>query len=462
MCKLLIFSVFLPISLFAQSLSQKLDAGIRKLLSDSQGKHAIVALYVVNAETGKVVYDHNAQVGLAAASSQKILTSIAALELLKPSFRFETALGYTGNISSGILNGNLVLTGSGDPTLGSWRYPATKETVLLDNFAKAVKSAGITSISGNILVDAASWETQTIPGGWIWDDIGNYYGAGVAALNWRENQFDLKLKPGRKEGDPASVVSTLPPMYGVHLVSELTTGKRGSGDNAVIYLAPGSTSGVVRGTIPLGEDPFTISGAMPDPSVQFTNTLSSHLNTLNVSIGTLRDSAQFTSQTVVTNKLLVHQSPPLDSINYWFLKRSINLYGEALVKTIAFQHSGFGSADTGLATIKRFWRERAIDPAEINMLDGSGLSPQNRLTAHALTTAMQYARSKPYFTQFYQALPEINNLRMKSGSIGGARSFTGYVNGKTGSYTFAIIINGYTGSSSGIVRQLYNILDILK
>jgi D-alanyl-D-alanine carboxypeptidase/D-alanyl-D-alanine-endopeptidase (penicillin-binding protein 4) len=156
--------------------------------------------------------------------------------------------------------------------------------------------------------------------------------------------------------------------------------------------------------------------------------------------------------------LYTNYSPPLDSINYWFLKKSINLYGEALVKTLGYEKRKMGSTDSGLAVIKAFWKSIGIDPASINISDGSGLSPQNRVTASALVRVMQYARARPWFRAFYNALPEINGIKMKSGTIGGAKSFTGYV----GDYTFAIIVNNYNGSSTEMVRKLYKVLDVLK
>ena len=102
------------------------------------------------------------------------------------------------------------------------------------------------------------FETQA-PGGWIWEDIGNYYGAGVSGLNWHDH-YDMKLKAGNKEGDPVDIVSTSPKLDYNYLINELQTGPKGSGDNAYIYLPPYSYSGFVRGTIPSGENSFIISG----------------------------------------------------------------------------------------------------------------------------------------------------------------------------------------------------------
>ncbi len=438
----------------AQGISKKLADAVAALEADDQMKSGILGLYVVKQQGGAVVFNKNAAIGFAMASSQKVLTSIASLELLGTDYRYKTLLGYSGTIENKTLEGNLYITGSGDPTLGSWRYDNTKEQVVLNKWIKAIRHEGISRINGNVIVSNNNWETQTIPGGWIWDDIGNYYGAGASALNWRENQYDLKLKSGNKTGDKVAIVATVPELSDVVFINELTTGKPGSGDNAYIYLPPYATTGYIRGTIPPNENTFTVSGSFPNPSGQFIYVFSNELKKQGIEVNQNTDQANQSKMT----ELVTHLSPPLDSINYWFLRKSINLYGEALVKTLCFEKKKEGSTAAGLEIIKSFWKDRGIGATAINMYDGSGLSPQNRITPEALVKAMQYARAQTYYNSFYNALPEINSIKMKSGSIGGVRSFTGYVNG----YTFAIVVNNYNGSSGEIVRKMYKMLELLK
>ena len=165
----------------------------------------------------------------------------------------------------------------------------------------------------------------------------------------------------------------------------------------------------------------------------------------------------------MTGLLGTHRSPSLDSLNFWFLKKSINLYGEALLKIMAWEQYGTGSTEKGVDVLKEFWKSHGIENAALNILDGSGLSPQNRVTAKSLVQALRYARSRHWFPSFYLSLPEINGMKMKSGSIGGARSFAGYQKSKNGrEYIFAIIVNNYDGSASDIVRKMYKVLDQLK
>jgi D-alanyl-D-alanine carboxypeptidase/D-alanyl-D-alanine-endopeptidase (penicillin-binding protein 4) len=292
--------------------------------------------------------------------------------------------------------------------------------------------------------------------------MGNYYGAGVSALNWRENQYDLKLKSG-KTGDKVSIITTVPALYDVTLIPELTAGKPGSGDNGYIYLPPYSNMGFVRGTIPPNESSFTISGSFPNPSLQLTSTFADALKSKGIDINKAANTSNQhlllkTGLPKMLTNIYTYYSPSLDSINYWFLKKSINMYGESFVKTLGYEKKQSGSTDSGLAVIKNFWKSNGIDPASINIMDGSGLSPQNRVTPAALVKVMQYARTRSWFNAFYKALPEINGIKMKSGTIGGVKSFTGYLGG----YTFAIIVNNYNGSSGEMVRKLYKVLDVLK
>ncbi len=450
-----ICSLFITGILHAQDISKKLDDAVKNLEADSQMKSAIIGFYVTD-RNGAVVFDKNSTIGLAVASSQKVITSAVSLELLGTSYRYKTELAYDGKIENGALNGNVYIAGYGDPTLGSWRYDNTKEQLVLNKWIQSLKQAGIRQLNGSVIGYDKKWESQTIPGGWSWDDIGNYYGAGASALNWRENQYDLKLKSTNKEGDKVTIISTEPEVYDVSLTNELTTGRAGSGDNAYIYLPPYATAGFVRGTIPPGQSSFTISGSFPNPALQLTSTFTDELRKQGIVISS--NVANSVKQPLPNRTtLLTLWSPPLDSINYWFLKKSINLYGEALVKTIGYEKKNKGVTEAGLSIIKSFWKDNGIEPTSINMIDGSGLSPGNRITAEALVRVMQYARSKPWFSSFYNALPEINGIKMKSGSMGGVRSFTGYV----GNYAFAIAVNNYNGSSAEIVRKMYRLLDVL-
>jgi D-alanyl-D-alanine carboxypeptidase/D-alanyl-D-alanine-endopeptidase (penicillin-binding protein 4) len=458
----LVFFLLLVSNSYAQTISQKLDAAINKLQTDSQCKHGIISLYVVESKSGKIIFDKNAETGLAPASCQKVVTAVAAFELLGKEYTYKTQLGYDGKIDSGILKGNIYITGSGDPTLGSWRYESTNEKKVIADFLKSIDSVGIKK-ANSVIGDDRLWGTQRIPDGWIWQDIGNYYGAGASALNWRENQYDIILQSGEKMGERVNIFHVNPPyLPNIHLINELTSAEKGSGDNAYIYLAPDAETGFIRGTIPVNEKKFSISGSIPDAGRFLAETISKYYGTKEITENNkyLKEKIRWKKPEVI---FYTHTSPPLDSIMYWFLKRSINLYGEALIKTIGYEKTKIGSTDEGVKVIRDFWNKNGIERSSLKIIDGSGLSPANRLTTKALVTVMQYARDKIWFSSFYYCLPEINAIKMKDGYINGVRSYTGYIRSKAETeYTFSFIVNNFDGSPTAIREKMWKVLDILK
>ena len=134
-----------------------------------------------------------------------------------------------------------------------------------------------------------------------------------------------------------------------------------------------------------------------------------------------------------------------------------------MVKTFAYEKQGYGSTDSGVAIIKDFWKQKSIDENELNICDGSGLSPLNRVTTHSQVEILKYAKTKDWFPYFYDALPEYNGMKMKSGTIRDVKAFCGYQTSKDGSeYIFSFIVNNYNGRTSDVVNKMYKVLDNLK
>ena len=448
----------------AQALSGKLSSAFAVFENDAQLKNAIASIYVLDAATGKPVFAKNSRIGLAPASTQKVITAATAYDRLGKDFRYETKFGYTGSIQNGIPSGAFWMQPTGDPTLGSWRWKGTSENAILDRLTIAIRKAGIASFS-NVVIGDESWKSEAIPGGWIWDDIANYYGAGAGAFNWRENQYDLVLKSGKNIGDPVTVVGTELPLYNQNFVSYVTSAARGTGDNSYIYFSVTGSPLAVRGTIPVNEDRFVISGAMPAALEQFVASLYDSLKLQPT--GTTGRLPLISRQPPATAVNIIHTetSPPLDSVSYWFLKKSINLYGEALAKTMALQNGKIASTANGTEVIRNHWKEKGIgvDATELNMQDGSGLSPQNRVTTHAQVAVLHYAQKQPWFSGYLAGFPEFNGMKLKSGTIGGAKGFCGYHTSKEGkNYVVSFIVNNYNGSSASLVKKMYTVLDVLK
>ena len=447
--------LLLQVNAAAQTITQKLATAFALFENDPQLQNALASLYVIDAN-GNIIFQKDANTGLAPASTQKIITSATAYELLGKSFRYKTAFGFIKNKDA---TTQLYIKGSGDPTLGSFRWEQTREEAVLKRIVAAAPNV---KISNTVVSEITGWDNETISGGWMWDDIGNYYGAGAGVFNWLENQYDVFMRSGGSVGNPVVITGTQPRLANYKLVSKVLSAAKGSGDNAYIYFPLAGDSGTVRGTIPVGESRFVISGALPNPVQQFATTVLQRLRPAE------KDTVSATlvyASAVQKNVQYFHTetSPPLDSIIYWFNKRSINLYGEALLKTIAFQNKGNGSTETGVGLLKTFWKSKGIPETALNLVDGSGLSPLNRVTTQAQVAVLQYAKKQDWFPGFYIALPEYNGMKLKSGTIHGVKGFAGYHTSKDGtSYILSFLVNNYNGAASTLVKKMYAVLDVLK
>jgi len=160
------------------------------------------------------------------------------------------------------------------------------------------------------------------------------------------------------------------------------------------------------------------------------------------------------------NIILTYESPTLDKIVYWFLRKSVNLYGENLIKTLGKEKKGNPSFKSGVSYLKEFWKSKGINPNMINFADGSGLSPQNYVSAKAEVQALLYAKKQPWFESYYDGFPtQDNGMKMKSGTMRDTKSYAGYHTSKDGKkYVYSIIINNYEGSGGTELQKILNVL----
>ena len=452
-----IIFLFLCLSqvLSAQTVDQKLEKETKNLLATSSAYSANLSFYVSD-KAGNLVYEYNGNKGLSTASTQKIFTATAALETLGKDYTYKTQASFSGKIDSGELSGNLFITSNGDPTLGSWRYEGFKPEDFERKLIASLKSKNIKKIDGDLIIDDTYFDFQTIPGGWPWNDLGNYYGAGVWSVNWRENQFDIDINGNKFKNFSYDLED-------VKFVNELKTG--GSSDQSLIFTSPLSNVAYINGTLPAGKT-TTVSGATPNPPLQLGVEIKDWLKSAGIDF---KGEVITNSQRLINgekiaeipkeNIFFTYESPTLDKIIYWFLKKSINLYGETFIKTMAKEKKNIGSFEVGVDYLKDFWTAKGIKPQMINFADGSGLSPQNYVSAKAEVQALFYAKKQIYFSQFYDGFPtQSNGMKMKSGTIKDSKSFAGY--SKSGDYIFSIIINNYSGN--GVSEALYKVLNVLK
>lgn len=441
--------------IFAQNVAQKLDVATKNLMESSAAVSSSLSFYVAD-ENGNFIYEYQGNKGLSTASTQKIFTAAAALEVLGKNYTYKTTSAYSGTVSGGNLNGNLFITSTGDPTLGSWRYDGYKPENFKQKLIEAIKKSGIKKISGDLIIDDSYFDHQTIPGGWPWDDLGNYYGAGVWGVNWRENQFDINI-------NGTEFKSFSYPLEGVKWLNDLKVA--GSSDQSLIFTAPYSNVALINGTLP--SKTVTVSGSTPNPPLQLGVEVQQWLKESGIGFsGKVITNAQLEiegkkiPEIPKSNIILTYESPTLDKIVYWFLRKSINMYGETLIKTLGKEKKGNPGFKSGVAYLKEFWKSKGINANMINFADGSGLSPQNYVSARAEVQALLYARKQSWFDSYYDGFPtQDNGIKMKSGTMRDTKSFAGFHTSKDGKkYVFSIIINNYQGSGSAELQKILNVL----
>ena len=399
--------------------------------------HATIAAYAVNTKTGKVVLHIDENRSLIPASCLKVVTTGAALHLLGPDFCFQTHLELEGEIKQGVLHGNVIIRGGGDPCLGSDRAKSGLAwDRQIEKWKEAIQAQGIQEIRGSVIGDASQWEKAQAAPSWLWEDLGNYYGAGASALTFHENMYTLTFKPGKEVGETAILDRVFPAISQLMLQTEVVTGPVGSGDGTCIYGSEFNLSQVVRGTVPAGVEEFSIKGAVPD-AAQFCSGL--------LIEALVKEGIRVKGDQHIGNRKVIHTtvSPTVEEIVYWTNQVSHNLYAEHLLKAM-----GGGTTAQGTRAAVQYWKDQGVDLQGMQMVDGSGLSRKNFMTPKQLTTILMKMQKSPHFTSFFTSLPEkYPGVFAKDGGMSNTACLTGY----KGDIAFTIFINN--GSSSKEMKE---------
>ena len=470
-------SLILFLLLNIQVTNAQINSVINEISNHSNLSSGRWSIYAVNVENGKVVANYNSEKIMSPASNLKLLTSAVALDMLGSDFVINTFIEYDGEINSrGVLDGNLFIRGEGDPTLGSTEMEGVfPYDTLLQVWVEKIKEKGITKITGGIIADDSYLDYMPVPGGWTWDDMGNYYAAGTSGLCINENLYYLFFKSSQTVGGKASVLRTEPEITDLQFINHMKTGKKRSGDNGYIYGAPWQYEHQLEGTIPAGVKEFSIKGALPDPAkfaAQYFKKLCEQKGiTVFGEPGTVRKYNNYSNK---RKTIFVHKSPPLRSIVYRLNKKSVNLYAEQLLKILGKHFHNTGSYDVGLKVIQNWLEDNKISTEDLFLLDGSGLSRANGVTTKFFVELLMVMKNKPTFQDFYDSLPIAGdeedighlknfckgslaekNLRAKTGSHNRVRAHSGYVHNKSGElFCFSMIANDYKGSSR-IIDKLH-------
>ncbi|UCF36635.1 MAG: D-alanyl-D-alanine carboxypeptidase/D-alanyl-D-alanine-endopeptidase [Acidobacteriota bacterium] len=465
---ILLFAVLYP-ALYAADSGDRISQQMERLFSDPAFSRAIWGIKVQSVDSGELLYEQNANKLLMPASNMKLVTGLAALEKLGLDYRFRTVVLTDGTISKGTLKGNLVVRGSGDPSLGA-RVSSPDPQDLTKGDARAVfqewadklKERGIRKIEGDLVGDDRLFSKVPLGEGWSWDDLAYGYAAEIGALQFNENLVVLRIEAASQSGSVPQV-SASPESGYFKIENQLETVEIHEELELAIDREPGNRF-VIRGQIPKGRDAFFQTIAIERPTHYFLTVLKETLEESGIEVkGAMVDVDDWNGKVEdARTELLVHESPPLKWILEVLLKISQNLYAETLLRMIDLHEAG-KSAEGGREVVEGFLTRIGI-PAEAYVLsDGSGLSRYNLLTPEMIVRLLRHAAHSDYREAFVETLPiggvdgtirsrmkgtaAANNVTAKTGAIAFVRALSGYVQTKDGeTLAFSMLVNHFTDS----------------
>jgi D-alanyl-D-alanine carboxypeptidase/D-alanyl-D-alanine-endopeptidase (penicillin-binding protein 4) len=406
-------------------------------------------------EGGHLLYGRNQDRLFIPASNTKLVVSAVAAALLPPDWKVKTSL-YGGPVVNGVLQGDLVLYGRGDPTMGRRCY-ATDTTLAgvcdTDPFARlrqlvdTLRAKGVRAITGDVVGDGSYFETTLVHPNWESFDLNWWYAAPVSGLGFHDNSVDFDWGPGAAPGTPA--VITMSPNLGDIAFENRTATVAPGGESDVgdrFFRQPGTLQIWAEGTVALDNPPHTESFALPDPSLYAARALRQALGDAGISVlGATRSTIDSTAYAALrhTAPLAEASSRPLRDWIFPILNTSQNWFAEMLLKQLGRQFGKAGSWPEGLEVERRFLIDSVkVDSTQFSLSDGSGLSSSNLISPLAFTQLLRYMRRHPRYATFAAGLPQ-------AGLVGSLRNrflgtpLAGRVRAKTGSISRVITLTGY-------------------
>jgi D-alanyl-D-alanine carboxypeptidase/D-alanyl-D-alanine-endopeptidase (penicillin-binding protein 4) len=467
----------------------ELQARISDVLRKPELSAAMVGIKVASLDTGRVLFEQNANKLLRPASNMKLYTVAAALDRLSPDYRFVTSVYAPRKPdSSGTVRGDLTIYGRGDPSIAA-RFNDGNYFKGIDDLATRIAAAGVKRVEGDLIGDETYFTGPQYGAGWEWEDLQWWYGAEVSALTANDNTLDLSVKPGAQVGAPA-VVTTGPPNPLLTIINRVTTAPAGTKRELTVYRGLAADEMEISGLIPLDDKGYTGGIGISRPALLFAYLLRASLAQRGVvvtgktrTIGPAMFRGSTNSLPGVTTivdaatlplvEVATLQSPPLSLIAAQTLKPSQNLYTELILRTLGkvvppstpSATPARTSEAAGLEVVKTFLREAGVNPSSLVLSDGSGLSRNDMITPEATLQLLIYMHRHRYATPFRDALPIAgvdgtlrnrlkgtvaeNNLRAKTGTLSSASSLSGYVTTAAGEkLVFSIIVNNYPEGTS--------------
>jgi D-alanyl-D-alanine carboxypeptidase/D-alanyl-D-alanine-endopeptidase (penicillin-binding protein 4) len=446
---------------------QRLDDTIDSLIAAPELDRGAWGIAVQSLATGDPVYTENAQKLMMPASALKIVTLAAAAERLGWEYSYETRLVADGRIADGVLNGDLVAVGTGDPTIDDWDGAATR---LFGDWAEQLKARGVRSVAGRVVGDDNQFDDEGPGSGWAWDDLDRSYAAEAGALQFNQNTARLSVFAGPTPGRPA-VLSLSPEYSGLILRNRVSTADPGAPSVLVTRRGSGSAMLDARGTIGGSSGPLVRNVSVPNPTLYFVARLRDVLIAHGIDIAEPAvdiDDIVNPPDAAYGAVLVTHRSIPLAALAVTMMKVSQNLFAETMLKTLAAAQRD--TSEAGRAAVRNHLNAWGLTAESALIADGSGLSRYNLITAEALVRVLARVSADARLREpFLASLPIAGvdgtlafrmkgtaaegRVRAKTGTFSNARALAGYATSADGEpLAFAIIANNF-GISADVVDR---------
>ncbi len=421
---------------------------------------------IIDLDTSKTLYERDPAKGFMPASNLKLYTTAAALEYLGPDYRFETNLYITGSLEKGVLRGDILVVGSGDPSISGRYNDDTPTTAILNQWVDAVRTAGIRRIEGAVVGDDDAFDESYLSGSWQLDYFQEWYAAENSGLAINENCWDANVTPGPRPGTPALVKLEIPTRFITvrnEVVTTAPSGKKG-GDPPIEFTRDYEENIVtVRGFIPTDAAPFHIWGGVRNGTLYTATLLREALNRAGIKVAKgardiddIKDKAA--ARAVDKRALLItHVSPPISRIVAMVNKPSQNFYADQLLKVVGRAAYKSGDNNSGERAVRDMLTTAGLEASGLQMVDGSGLSRQDLVEPRLTAGLLAWAATRPWFQFYHDSLP----IAGVDGTIASRMKGTiakGVVHAKTGFIGRVRSLSGYTTTTANrrIVFSMMN------
>lgn len=429
------------------SAKELVDINVNTMMADPVLKNATWGFVVYDPKTKKIISSYNENTPLVPASTTKLLTTETALNLLGENYRWMTQLEYSGSVDeNGVLNGNLYVVGSGDPSLGTNKAGAYSYRDIISDFISGMSREGIKKVNGDIIIQTALFKgnISRLPENVVWLENNNYY-------------------------LPVGTTREINPANEKLIVKK---GNSFSGDKKYFYVSPYNSQMVFADKY---EGDGILTTKLPDAPAYLANTLRATMVKSGIGV-TGKVTPKMTDATPESRKLVsAYKSPTLGDIIYYTNQHSDNSLAEALLKTVGFQSKGDQTSESGRVVVTNHLKAEGFDMMGLNYIDGSGLSRSNNVTPISQVKYLTSLMDEKYYKTYLTSLPvggQSGTLKRmfvgtgngqifaKTGTLNKVKALAGYMKTNSGkTLVFSLLVNNYSGSVDMVKKRMEKILE---